>query len=55
MRKHTKIWLKDTNSKIGKEVRYRPVTGKYSKHEESNENGRILIEEKSLVIKSTDF
>ena len=53
-----KILIGDMNAKIGKEKIYNSVTGGKSKHVESNENGRVLIqfaEEKSLKIKSTAF
>ncbi|XP_039278735.1 uncharacterized protein LOC111055532 [Nilaparvata lugens] len=50
--------LGDFNAKVGKETYLKPVAGKYSMHEECNENGRRIIQfavEKNLIIKSTCF
>lgn len=44
--------------KVGQETMYRPVIGKYSKHKESNDSGKKLIEfatERRMVIRSTHF
>ncbi|KAL3269070.1 hypothetical protein HHI36_008153 [Cryptolaemus montrouzieri] len=53
-----KIILGDFNAKLGQEEIYRPAIGKYSKHEESNENGKKLIElatERNLRVVTTYF
>lgn len=53
-----KIILGDMNAKVGTEEYYKPAIGRYSKHTESNENGRKLISfalEKEMRIISTDF
>lgn len=53
-----KIILGDANAKIGREEVYQTVIGKFSKHEKTTENGKLLIDfskEKELIIKSTDF
>lgn len=52
------ILLGDFNAKIGKEEPLREVAGKYSLHEETNENGKLLAQcaqMYSLHIKSTCF
>lgn len=53
-----KIILGDCNAKIGRENIYKNVTGGKSKHEISNENGKLLINfamEQNLKIMSTYF
>ena len=53
-----KIILGDFNAKIGREVYYRPTIGKYSLHENSNENGTLVIDfaaSRNMVISSTYF
>lgn len=50
--------LGDFNAKIGREDEMRGTVGKYSMHENSNENGNLLIEfsvRNNLIIKSTCF
>jgi hypothetical protein len=53
-----KIILGDFNAKIGREVYYRPTIGKYSLHENSNENGTHVIDfaaSRNMVVSSTYF
>ena len=53
-----KIILGDLNAKMGCEVYYRPTIGKYSLHENSNENGKLAIDfatSRNMVVCSTYF
>jgi hypothetical protein len=53
-----KIVLGNTNAKIGKETVYRPTFGRYSVHNECNNNGTRLVDleiSKNMVIRSTCF
>lgn len=53
-----KIIVGDMNAKIGREEMYRKITGGKSRHIDSNENGKLLIEfasEHSMKIVSTSF
>lgn len=53
-----KIIIGDFNAKVGREIMYKKITGGKSKHEESNENGKMLIEfaaEQKMRIMSTHF
>lgn len=52
------IVVGDANAKVGREEIYREVTGGFSKHERSNDNGLRLIElalERNMKIMSTHF
>jgi hypothetical protein len=53
-----KMIIGDFNAKIGKEEIYKPVIGTHSKHDRTNENGKMLIEfatERNMRIASTYF
>lgn len=53
-----KLVIGDMNSKIGREERYKQITGGKSLHLETNENGRMVIdfaEQNNMVIRSTSF
>lgn len=53
-----KMIIGDCNAKIGKEVMFQPTIGRYSKHAETNENGRFLIDfatENNMKIVSTKY
>lgn len=53
-----KIVLGDLNAKIGREVFYRPTIGKYSLHENSNDNGTRVVDfaaSRNMVASSTYF
>jgi UDP-glucose 4-epimerase len=53
-----KILLGDFNAKVGKEDIFKPIIGKESLHEASNDNGvRVLnfATSKNLIAKSTTF
>ncbi|XP_023312234.1 craniofacial development protein 2-like [Anoplophora glabripennis] len=53
-----KMVIGDFHAKIGKEEIYKPIIGSHSKHNQSNENGKKLIEfatEKDLWIVTTFF
>ncbi|PSN46866.1 hypothetical protein C0J52_13676 [Blattella germanica] len=55
---HMKIVLGDFNAKVGREDIFRPTIGKYSLHEDSNDNGVRLVTfatSKNLIVKSTTF
>ena len=57
-RNDIKMIIGDMNAKIGKEEEYIGTTGKHSLHDESNENGNLLIDfatSKNMVISSTYF
>ena len=52
------IIMGDFNAKVGREERRQKVSGKYSLHEHSNENGSFLVQfaiRNNLYIKSTTF
>jgi hypothetical protein len=56
--KKTKIIIGDMNAKVGKEDAYRPVIGKYSLHNKSNDNSMRLINfasSRNMVIGGTMF
>lgn len=53
-----KIIAGDFNAKIGKELAFIPTIGRYSLHDETNDNGRMLINfaaSKDMVVGSTMF
>jgi exonuclease III len=55
---HMKFLLRDFNSKVGKEVIFKPTIGNESLHEISNDNGVRLVNfvtSKNLRVKSTMF
>ena len=57
-KRHVKIIIGDLNAKIGQEEMYRPITGMYSLHSLSNDNGIRLINfacSKNMVEASTLF
>ncbi|PSN38555.1 hypothetical protein C0J52_14819 [Blattella germanica] len=57
-RYHMKIVLGDFNAKVGREDIFRPTIGKFSLHEDSNDNGVRLVTfatSKNLIVKSTTF
>jgi len=50
--------LGDLNAKIGKEKAYERVTGKYTLHDASNENGEMVCNfatENNMTVMSTQF
>src|SRR6201990_3259786 len=59
MTEHVKIIiLGDFNAKVGREVFYRPMIGKYSLHQTSNDNGTRVIDfavSRNMVLSSTYF
>ncbi|PSN55555.1 hypothetical protein C0J52_12130 [Blattella germanica] len=57
-RYHMKIVLGDFNAKVGREDIFRPTIGKFSLHEDSNDNGVRLVTfatSKNLIVRSTTF
>jgi len=53
-----KIVVGDFNAKVGKEEVFRPTIGRYSLHDNTNENGQRMIffaAERNLVVKSTFY
>lgn len=57
-RSDIKILLGDFNAKIGREEAYKPTIGPFSLHEDSNENGKRVIDfatSRNLVVGSTLF
>ena len=53
-----KIVIGDFNAQVGQEVEFRPVIGRFSAHQQTNENGLRLIDfatSKNMAIKSTFF
>ncbi|XP_058828115.1 uncharacterized protein LOC131688008 [Topomyia yanbarensis] len=57
-RHDVKIVIGDLNAQVGQEVEYRPVIGRFSAHQQTNENGLRLIDfatSKNMVIRSTFF
>ncbi|XP_058827969.1 uncharacterized protein LOC131687895 [Topomyia yanbarensis] len=50
-----KIVLGDLNAQVGQEVEYRPVIGRFSAHQQTNENGLRQITSKNMVIRSIFF
>ena len=54
----TLVILGDFNAQLGKEPIYRSVTGKYTLHEETNENGELLCQfatMNDLIVMSTQY
>jgi len=57
-RESIKIVVGDFNAQVGRENIFKPIVGKESLHQESNNNGMRLISlctDKGLVISSTQF
>jgi hypothetical protein len=55
---HTKIWLGDFNTKVGREHVFKPAIGNESLHKIINENGVKVVNfatSKNLTVKSTMF
>ena len=55
---HTKIILRDFNTKVGRENIFKPTVGNESLHQDSNDNGVRIVNFatlKKLVVKSTMF
>jgi len=55
---NSKIMLRDINSEVGREEKYRPSIDKYSPHEKTNNNGERLITfaiSRNLLVKRTYF
>jgi len=55
---HMKSLLGDFNAKVGREDIFKPITGKESLHQDSNDNGVRIVNfatSKNLVVKSTMF
>jgi Reverse transcriptase (RNA-dependent DNA polymerase) len=53
-----KMVLGDFNAKIGREVYYQPTIGKFSLHENSNDNGTRVVDfaaSRNMVVSSTRF
>jgi hypothetical protein len=53
-----KMLLGDFNANVGREVPFKPVIGKESLHEASNDNGARVVNfaaSKNLIVKSTTF
>lgn len=53
-----KLVMGDWNAKVGQEEIYQPTIGKYSLHDQSNENGRFMIDfamGRDMKIKSTCY
>jgi hypothetical protein len=52
------IILGDVNAKLGNELAYKKITGKYTLHEETNRNGELLCDfaaAKNMIVMSTQF
>jgi exonuclease III len=52
------ILLGDVNAKLGKELAYKKITGKYTLHEETNRNGELLCDFAAaniMIVMSTQF
>jgi hypothetical protein len=55
---HTNILLEDFNAKLGRQNIFKPTIGNESLHQESNDNGVIIVisdTSKILIVKSTMF
>jgi len=55
---HMKILLGDFNAKVGRKDIFKPIIGQESLHQDSNDNGVIIVNfatSKNLVVKSTMF